>query len=97
MARWLWTIHIGLTAVETLLLVGGGMSGFDAVCHAFATTATGWGFSTKQASVAYWNSPYIEYVISIYDSVWRRFSLYYLAAMRVSFAIYGKMKNYAGF
>ena len=40
MARWLWTIYIGLTAVETLLLVGGGMSGFDAVCHAFATTAT---------------------------------------------------------
>lgn len=64
MARWLWTIYIGLTAVETLLLVGGGMSGFDAVCHAFSTTATG-GFSTKQASVAYWNSPYIEYVISI--------------------------------
>lgn len=85
MARWLWTIYIGLTAVETLLLVGGGMSGFDAVCHAFATTATG-GFSTKQASVAYWNSPYIEYVISIFMILSGvNFSLYYLAAMRGNF------------
>lgn len=38
---------------------------FDAVCHSFSTTATG-GYSTKQASVAYWNSPFIEYVIAIF-------------------------------
>ena len=43
----------------------GGMDWFDSICHAFATTGTG-GFSTKQASVAYYNSPYIEYVISIF-------------------------------
>ena len=43
----------------------GGMDWFDSVCHAFATTGTG-GFSTKQASVAYYQSPYIEYVISIF-------------------------------
>ena len=41
------------------------MDWFDSVCHAFATTGTG-GFSTKQASVAYYNSPYIEYIISIF-------------------------------
>lgn len=52
-----------LTTSVTLLLYIGGMNWFDAVCHAFATTATG-GYSTKQASVAYWNSPFIEYVIS---------------------------------
>jgi trk system potassium uptake protein TrkH len=45
--------------------MAGGMDWFDSVCHAFATTGTG-GFSTKQASIAYFNSPYIEYVISIF-------------------------------
>ena len=38
---------------------------FDSICHAFTTTGTG-GFSTKQDSIAYFNSPYIEYVISIF-------------------------------
>lgn len=64
MAKWLWTVYLILTVVETVLLLVGGMDLFDAVCHAFSTTATG-GYSTKQASVAYWNSPFIEYVIAI--------------------------------
>ena len=38
---------------------------FDAVCQSFATTATG-GYSTKQASISYWNSPFIEYVVAIF-------------------------------
>ena len=38
------------------------MSLFDAICHSFTTLATG-GYSTRQASIAYWNSAYIEYVI----------------------------------
>ncbi len=38
---------------------------FDAVCHAF-TTMSASGFSTKNASVAYWNSPFIEYVFIIF-------------------------------
>ena len=85
MARWLWIIYIGLTATETLLLVEGNMDWFDAICHAFSTTATG-GFSTKQASVAYWNSPYIEYVISVFMILSGvNFSLYYVAAMRGNF------------
>lgn len=65
MAKWIWTVYILLTALETLLLVGGNMSWFDALCHSFSTTATG-GYSTKQDSIAYWNSPYIEYVVSVF-------------------------------
>ena len=65
MARWLWSIYLILTVSQTILLRLGGMGWFDSVCHTFATVATG-GFSTKQASVAYWNSPYIEYVIAIF-------------------------------
>lgn len=58
-AKLLWSIYLVLTISETILLMFGGMSLFDAVCHSFTTTATG-GFSTKQASIAYYNSAYIE-------------------------------------
>lgn len=78
MAKWLWTVYSILTIVETVLLVIGGMGWFDAVCHAFGTTATG-GFSTKQASVAYWNSPFIEYIIAIFMILSAmNFSLYFM-------------------
>lgn len=79
MARYLWIVYIALTLIEALLLQLGGMSFFDAICHSFTTTATG-GFSTKQNSISYWNSPFIEYVVTIFmmlSSV--NFSLYYLA------------------
>ena len=64
-AKWIWSIYAGITALLVGLLMLGGMDWFDSICHAFATTGTG-GFSTKQASVAYYKSPYIEYVISIF-------------------------------
>ena len=64
-AKTLWVIYLGFTVVETLLLWMGGMSFFDAVCHSFTTMATG-GFSTKQASIAYWQSPFIQYVVVIF-------------------------------
>ena len=78
MAKGLWMVYLMLTVVEAVLLWFGGMSVFDAVCHAFTTTATG-GFSTKQNSVAYWNSPFIEYVITIFTMLSAiNFSLYFL-------------------
>lgn len=64
-AKWIWSVYLILTVTETVLLVFGGMSLFDSVCHSFSTTATG-GYSTKQDSVAYFHSPYIEYVISAF-------------------------------
>ena len=61
--------RIGVTARMTgtliVVLVFGVMSVFDRICHAFTTTSTG-GFSTKQASIEYYHSPYIDYVISIF-------------------------------
>ncbi len=78
MARWLWTIYLTLTFLETLLLLFGGMSLFDAVCHSLTSTATG-GFSTKQDSIAYWNSPFIEYVVAffmLFSGI--NFSLFYM-------------------
>ena len=58
----LWGIYLFLTVIEIVLLFAGGMTFFDAVCHSFTTMATG-GFSTKQASIAYYQSPFIHYVI----------------------------------
>lgn len=64
-AKSLWGIYVFFTFIEIILLWFGGMSLFDAVNHSFTTMATG-GYSTKQASIAYWTSPYIQYVISIF-------------------------------
>ena len=55
MARYIFMVYILLTAVESALLMAGGMGLFDALCHSMTTTATG-GFSTKQESIAYWYS-----------------------------------------
>lgn len=78
MAKWLWTVYSILTVLETILLMCGGMSLFDAVCHSFSTTATG-GYSTKQNSVAAWNSPFIEYVVAIFMILSGvNFSLYFM-------------------
>ncbi len=63
-ARQAWYIYLGLTFIETILLLFGGMSLFDALCHSFATVATG-GFSTKNTSITDF-SPYIQYVIAIF-------------------------------
>lgn len=85
-AKTLWGIYMLFTATETLLLWIGGMSLFDAVCHSFTTMATG-GFSTKQASIAHWSSPYIQYVITFFMFLaGTNFTLSYLA-------IKGKFSN----
>jgi trk system potassium uptake protein len=54
-------IYIFLTALETILLMAGGMNLFESICHAFGTIATG-GFSPKNSSIGNY-SPYIQYVI----------------------------------
>lgn len=64
-ARRMWYLYISLTVVQTIFLLLGDMDLFDAICHSFTTTATG-GYSTKQASIAYWNSTYIQYVFIVF-------------------------------
>ena len=64
-AKLLWGVYILLSVLETLLLWLGGMTLFDALCHTFGTMATG-GFSTKNASIAHYNSVYIEVVIIVF-------------------------------
>ncbi|MBB4119031.1 trk system potassium uptake protein TrkH [Mesonia hippocampi] len=65
-AKRLWLIYVGYTVAETILLSVAGMSVFDALNHALSTLSTG-GFSTKNASVAYWNDdPVIQYIIIVF-------------------------------
>lgn len=54
--------YVGITAIGIVLLSMGPMNVFDAACHTFSAISTG-GFSTKQASIAHFNSAYTEYVI----------------------------------
>ena len=83
-AKWIWGIYIVLTITETILLMLGGLSLFDSVCHAMSTTATG-GFSTKQDSIAAFHSPYVEYVITIFMFLSGiNFSLLYLLFLKGS-------------
>jgi len=78
-AKRLWLIYIGLTVIETLLLWAGEMDFYDAINHAFTTTATG-GFSTKNASIAYFSSPFTHYVIILFMFLGgTNFTIIYLA------------------
>lgn len=54
--------YIGLTILGFFFLWAGPMDAFDAACHTLTAISTG-GFSTKQASIAFFNSPYTEYVV----------------------------------
>lgn len=64
-AKILWFIYTGLTVAQTMLLMLGGMSLFDALTHTFGTLATG-GFSTKNSSVGAFNSAYIDFIITVF-------------------------------
>jgi trk system potassium uptake protein TrkH len=64
-ARVLWVIYSLLTLACALAFWAAGMSLFDAICHAFATVATG-GFSPHDASIAWFESPLIESVAMVF-------------------------------
>ncbi|RKZ90407.1 MAG: TrkH family potassium uptake protein [Gammaproteobacteria bacterium] len=78
-AKLLWGVYVLLTGAEVLLLMSGGMSFFDGINHAFTTMATG-GFSTRNASIAAYDSAYIDCVITFFMFLAGvNFSLHYLA------------------
>lgn len=81
-AKALWLIYVGITIACILAFWLGGMTLFDAVCHAFSTVAIG-GFSTYDASLSHWNSPTLEAIaiafmiisgvnFSLHFTAWRR-------------------------
>ncbi len=99
-AKALWYIYLSLTILCALAYWAAGMSGFDAIGHSFSTIAIG-GFSTHDASMAYFNSPLIEMVavffmllagmnFALHFLAWRSFSLnpyYYDTEVKVYLSI----------
>ncbi|MCL2833475.1 MAG: TrkH family potassium uptake protein [Treponema sp.] len=64
-AKILWLLYVSLTFIETILLVIAGMTWYDAIIHAFSTMGTG-GFSSRNNGLAYWNSPAIVWIVSVF-------------------------------
>ncbi len=77
-ARILYGIYFALSIVEIVMLLCGGMSFFDSVIHTFSTAGTG-GFSSKNNSIAGFNSTYIEMVIAVFMFIFGiNFNVFYL-------------------
>lgn len=76
-ARILWYIYLSLTVAQTVALRVAGMDWFDALCHSFTSLATG-GFSTKNASIAAYDSVAIDLIIILFMAIGGvNFVLYY--------------------
>lgn len=77
-AKILYKIYIAMTIALILILIIAGMSPFDSMIHAFGAAGTG-GFSNKAASVGFYNSPAIDYILGIGMIVFGiNFNLYYM-------------------
>ncbi|MBQ2794840.1 MAG: TrkH family potassium uptake protein [Oscillospiraceae bacterium] len=77
-AHILYGIYTGLTILEAVLLLFGGMGVFDAVTTAMSTAGTG-GFSVRDAGIAAYNSAYVEWVVAVFMIMFGvNFNLYFL-------------------
>ena len=64
-AMMLWKVYALISLAEVILLLIGGMDFYEALCHTFTTMPTG-GFSTRNASIAHFNSVYFDIVIIVF-------------------------------
>ena len=77
----LYKIYIGMTIVQIILLICGGMPVFDSIVHALGTAGTG-GFGIKADSIAGY-SPYLQWVITIFMLLFGiNFNLYYMLLIK---------------
>ena len=87
-ARILYMIYAGLTFLEFLFLLCGGMNFHEAILHAFATAGTG-GFSTRGASIAAFESVYIEMVVAVFMMLFGvNFNLFYFILLGQGLSIF---------
>lgn len=87
-ARILYGMYLALTVMEVIFLLLGGMNLYDSVIHAFSTAGTG-GFNNRNNSVAYYNSAYIEGVITIFMILFGiNFNMYYFLLLKKVKAVF---------
>ena len=81
-ARILYGMYFVLTAAEVVFLLFGGMNLYDALLHAFSTAGTG-GFSNRAASVSFYDSAYIDGVITVFMILFGiNFNLYFFILLK---------------
>lgn len=98
-ARKLWIAYVVLSACCAIVLYLFGMDFFDSLCHTFAALSSG-GFSTKNASIAFYASPQIEWAIIIFMFIaGTNFALHFFSFKNRSPRVYWKnaeFKLYTG-
>ncbi|MEH6580647.1 MAG: TrkH family potassium uptake protein [Halioglobus sp.] len=89
-AKALFTVYVAITITCSLAYYAAGMSGFDAICHAFSTVAIG-GFSTHDASMGYFESDLILMICTVFMVISAiNFGLHFVAWRRRSIGVYRK-------
>lgn len=81
-AKILYGIYFGLCVIQFIFLICGGMPVYDSIIHTMSTAGTG-GFGCKNNSIAAYNSPYIEWVITVFMFLFSiNFNIYFYLIMR---------------
>ena len=81
-AKILYGMYFLLTVTEVIFLLLGGMDLYDSIIHAFSTAGTG-GFNNRNNSVAFYDSAYIDGVITVFMILFGiNFNMYYLILLR---------------
>lgn len=81
-AKILYSMYFALTALEVIFLLCGGMNLYDSIIHSFSTAGTG-GFNNRNNSVTFYNSAYIDGVITVFMILFGiNFNMYYLLLLK---------------
>lgn len=81
-ARLLYAMYLALTVAEIIFLLAGGMNLYDSIIHSFSTAGTG-GFANHNSSVAYYDSAYIDGVITVFMILFGiNFNMYFLLLIK---------------
>ena len=81
-AKLLYAMYLALTVAEIIFLLAGGMNLYDSIIHSFSTAGTG-GFANHNSSVAYYDSAYIDGVITVFMIlIGINFNMYFLLLIK---------------
>lgn len=97
-AKILYAMYFALTVAEIIFLLFGGMNLYDSIIHSFSTAGTG-GFSNQNSSIAYYDSAYIDGVITVFMILFGiNFNMYYFLLLKKVKAVFKneEVKTYLG-